>query len=223
METVIQIKDLKKDYNSAQKKVEVLKGINLTVKEGEFISIMGPSGSGKSTLLYLMGGLETPTEGTIHINNENLSRMNDNKQSVLRSNIIGYVFQFYNLVEHLNVEDNILLPVLINGGKKKDFLERLIELLTTVGLLDKRKSYPRELSGGEQQRVSIARSLINSPLIILADEPIGNLDSKSGKGIMELFKDINKTLGTTIIQVTHSHESAQYGNRIVNVKDGILV
>ncbi|MCK4552111.1 MAG: ABC transporter ATP-binding protein [Tenericutes bacterium] len=223
METVIQIKDLKKDYNSVQKKVEVLKGINLTVKEGEFISIMGPSGSGKSTLLYLMGGLETPTEGTIHINNENLSRMNDNKQSVLRSNIIGYVFQFYNLVEHLNVEDNILLPVLINGGKKKDFLERLIELLTTVGLLDKRKSYPRELSGGEQQRVSIARSLINSPLIILADEPIGNLDSKSGKGIMELFKDINKTLGTTIIQVTHSHESAQYGNRIVNVKDGILV
>lgn len=223
METIIEIKDLKKDYNSNQKKVQVLKGINLTVKEGEFISIMGPSGSGKSTLLYLMGGLEAPTTGSIHINNKDLSEMNDKTQSTLRSNTIGYVFQFYNLVEHLNVEDNILLPVLINGGKKKDYKIRLESLLDTVGLSDKRTYYPKELSGGEQQRVSIARSLINNPLIILADEPIGNLDSKTGQGIMELFKDINQTLGTSIIQVTHSLESAQYGNRIVNVMDGILV
>jgi len=222
METIIRIEDLKKDYNSVQKKVEVLKGINLEVKEGEFISIMGPSGSGKSTLLYLMGGLEIPTSGRIQIENQDISMMNDKKQSSMRLNSIGFVFQFYNLVEHLNVEDNILLPIMINGGKKKDYMAKLRDLLDKVGLSNKNESYPRELSGGEQQRVSIARALINSPKIILADEPIGNLDSKTGKEIMELFRDINKTMGTSIIQVTHSLDSAQYGTRIVNVKDGIL-
>jgi len=222
METIIRIEDLKNDYNSVQKKVEVLKGINLEVKEGEFISIMGPSGSGKSTLLYLMGGLEIPTSGRIQIENQDISMMNDKKQSSMRLNSIGFVFQFYNLVEHLNVEDNILLPIMINGGKKKDYMAKLRDLLDKVGLSNKNESYPRELSGGEQQRVSIARALINSPKIILADEPIGNLDSKTGKEIMELFRDINKTMGTSIIQVTHSLDSAQYGTRIVNVKDGIL-
>ena len=222
METIIRIENLKKDYNSVQKKVHVLKGINLEVKEGEFISIMGPSGSGKSTLLYLMGGLETATDGNVFIDNEDIGTMNDKKQSNMRLTNIGFVFQFYNLVEHLNVEDNILLPVMINGGKRKDYVEKLRNILAKVGLRDKKYAYPRELSGGEQQRVSIARALINEPKIILADEPIGNLDSKTGKEIMELFSDINKTMNTSIVQVTHSLESAKYGSRIVNVKDGIL-
>lgn len=222
MEKIIRVKNLKKDYSNALKKVEILKGINLEVNKGEFISIMGPSGSGKSTLLYLMGGLEVPTEGTIFIENDDISKMNDRKQSDMRLNNIGFVFQFYNLVEHLSVEDNILLPVMINGSKKKDYIEKLNQILLKVGLIEKRSSYPRELSGGEQQRVSIARALINSPKIILADEPIGNLDSKTGIEIMELFKDINKTMGTSIVQVTHSLASAQYGTRIVNVKDGFL-
>lgn len=222
MKTIIKIENLKKDYNSVQKKVEVLKGINLEVQEGEFISIMGPSGSGKSTLLYLMGGLEVPTDGNVFVDSENISSLSDKLQSGLRLNKIGFVFQFYNLVEHLNVEDNILLPVLINGGKKKTFELKLQNILEKVGLADKKHAYPRELSGGEQQRVSIARALINDPKIILADEPIGNLDSKTGNEIMQLFKDINRTMGTSIVQVTHSLESAKYGTRIVNVKDGLL-
>ena len=222
MNSIIKIEDLKKDYNSVQKKVKVLKGINLDIKEGEFVSIMGPSGSGKSTLLYLIGGLEVPTSGSIFIENNDISHMSDKRQSLMRLTNIGFVFQFYNLVEHMNVEDNILLPVLINGGNKKDFASKLNQILKKVGLFDKKEAYPRELSGGEQQRVSIARALINSPKIILADEPIGNLDSKTGKEIMDLFKDINKTMGTSIVQVTHSLESAKYGTRVVNVKDGIL-
>ena len=222
MNSIIKIEDLKKDYNSVQKKVKVLKGINLDIKEGEFVSIMGPSGSGKSTLLYLIGGLEVPTSGSIFIENNDISHMSDKRQSLMRLTNIGFVFQFYNLVEHMNVEDNILLPVLINGGNKKDFTSKLNQILKKVGLFDKKEAYPRELSGGEQQRVSIARALINSPKIILADEPIGNLDSKTGKEIMDLFKDINKTMGTSIVQVTHSLESAKYGTRVVNVKDGIL-
>lgn len=222
MNSVIKIENLKKDYNSVQKKVEVLKGINLDIKEGEFISIMGPSGSGKSTLLYLMGGLEVPTSGSVHIEDNDISKMSDKEQSKMRLTNIGFVFQFYNLVEHMNVEDNILLPVLINGGKRKDYINKVKQILIKVGLYNKKDSYPRELSGGEQQRISIARALINSPKIILADEPVGNLDSKTGKEIMELFKEINETMGTSIVQVTHSLESAKYGSRIVNVKDGLL-
>lgn len=220
---IIEVKNLKKSYNSNQVKVDVLKDVNLDVLEGEFISIMGPSGSGKSTLLYLIGGLEVASGGNVYIKSQDLASLSDKKQSILRSNDIGFVFQFYNLVEHLNVEDNIMLPVVIKGGKKKNYLKKLNELLEIVGLSDKKGSYPRELSGGEQQRVSIARALINSPKIILADEPIGNLDSKTGKGIMELFSDIHQKTNTTIIQVTHSEKAAEYGTRIVRVQDGRLV
>jgi len=223
MEAVIKLEGLRKTYNSSQMELEVLKGIDLSIKDGEFVSIMGPSGSGKSTLLYLIGGLEKPTSGNVFIDNELLSELSDKKESLIRQNKIGFVFQFYNLVAHLNVEENIMLPILVNGGKKKDYKTQLNMLLEKVGLNDKRKAYPRELSGGQQQRVAIARALINSPKIILADEPIGNLDSKTGKEIMELFTDINKTLNTVIIQVTHNKESANYGSRIINVKDGRLV
>ena len=223
METIIKLEGLRKTYNSSQYEVEVLKGIDLSIKAGEFVSIMGPSGSGKSTLLYLIGGLEQPSSGNVYIENELLSELSDKQESLVRQNSIGFVFQFYNLVQHLNVEENIMLPILVSGGKKKDYVDQLNMLIEKVGLNDKRKAYPRELSGGQQQRVAIARALINSPKIILADEPIGNLDSKTGKEIMELFKDINKTLNTVIIQVTHSKESADYGSRIIYVKDGKLV
>lgn len=222
MEKVIEIRDLNKTYQTEELTVDVIKNMNLEVYDGEFVSIMGPSGSGKSTLLYLMGGLEKPTTGEVRIQNKNIHRMKDAEESSLRCNSIGFVFQFYNLVPHLTVEDNILLPVLINGGKRKNYIRRLEHLLEVVGLKDKRNTYPTRLSGGQQQRVAIARALINNPDIILADEPIGNLDSKTGTEIMELFKRINKEEGKTIIQVTHSKEAAQYGNRIIYVRDGLL-
>ncbi len=220
MEKIIELSDLNKTYQNEDVLVDVIKNVNLDIYEGEFVSIMGPSGSGKSTLLYLIGGLEKPTSGNINIAHKSLQKLNDAQESALRLNTLGFVFQFYNLVPHLSVEDNILLPVLLNGGKKKDYKDRLKHLLEVVGLTDKRKSYPTKLSGGQQQRVAIARALINNPNILLADEPIGNLDSKTGTEIMELFRKINQQEGTTIIQVTHSKESAEYGNRILYVKDG---
>ncbi|HKL98556.1 MAG TPA: ABC transporter ATP-binding protein [Mobilitalea sp.] len=222
MEKVIELKKLNKTYKNEELTVDVIKNINLDIYKGEFVSIMGPSGSGKSTLLYLMGGLEKPTTGSIMVQNEYLEKMRDTQESAMRCNSIGFVFQFYNLVPHLTVEDNILLPVLLNGGRKKAYADRLKHLLKVVGLTDKRKTYPTRLSGGQQQRVAIARALINDPDIILADEPIGNLDSKTGTEIMELFRMINQKEGKTVIQVTHSKEAALYGNRIINVKDGEL-
>lgn len=222
MKPIIEIKDLHKTYNSNHVEFEVLKGINLTILEGEFVSIMGPSGSGKSTLLYLMGGLEVPNNGSVSIHGKNIHELSDKSQSALRQEEIGFVFQFYNLVPHLSVIENILLPVLIVGKKRKDYYKMALELLKTVDLQEKAESYPSELSGGQQQRVAIARALINSPKIILADEPIGNLDSVSGTEIMNLFKHINDTFNTCIVQVTHSKESAQYGSRIIRVKDGKL-
>jgi putative ABC transport system ATP-binding protein len=222
MEKAIELKELNKTYQNEDVAVEVIKNINLDIYKGEFVSIMGPSGSGKSTLLYLMGGLEKPTSGVVTVSNCRLNEMNDTLESSLRRNSIGFVFQFYNLVPHLTVEDNILLPVLLNGGRKRNYKERLKHLLEVVGLTQKQKSYPTRLSGGQQQRVAIARALINNPDILLADEPIGNLDSKTGDDIMSLFKKINQEEGKTIIQVTHSRESAQYGNRIILVRDGAI-
>ena len=222
MEKVIELRNLNKTYQTEELTVDVIKDMNLEVYDGEFVSIMGPSGSGKSTLLYLMGGLEKPTTGEVKIQNKALHRMKDSEESSLRCRSIGFVFQFYNLVPHLTVEDNILLPVLINGGRRKNYRNRLEHLLEIVGLKDKRNTFPTRLSGGQQQRVAIARALINNPDIILADEPIGNLDSKTGTEIMELFDRINKEEGKTIIQVTHSKEAAQYGNRIIYVRDGLL-
>lgn len=222
MEKIIELKELNKTYQNDDVTVDVIKNIDLDIYKGEFVSIMGPSGSGKSTLLYLMGGLEKPTSGTVMIDNNVFQEMKDAKESELRRKSIGFVFQFYNLIPHLTVEDNIILPVLLNGGKKKDCKERLSHLLEIVGLKDKRRSYPSRLSGGQQQRVAIARALINNPDIILADEPIGNLDSKTGNEIMELFKKINLKEGKTIVQVTHSKESALYGDRIIYVRDGEL-
>lgn len=220
MSSVVEIIDLYKTYKLGAVDVEVLKGINLSIQSGEFVSIMGPSGSGKSTLLYLIGGLDKPTSGSVKIKGKELAVMNDRDESLMRRRDIGFVFQFYNLIPNLNVEENIMLPILLDGKKIKDYKNKLDELLEIVALSDRRYHTPRELSGGQQQRVAIARALINEPDVILADEPIGNLDSKSGTEIMLLLKKINKEKGKTVIQVTHSREVAEYGNRIINVRDG---
>ena len=214
--------NLIKEFGEKDNTVRVLDDIDIEIKDGEFVSLMGPSGSGKSTLLYLVGGLDKPTKGKVLINGKDISKLSDNEMSKLRRNI-GFVFQFYNLVQNLTVEENIMLPVVMNGEKESNYKERLDYILKTIGLEDKRKSLPKELSGGQQQRVSIARAVILNPSIIFADEPIGNLDSKSGKEVMELFKKINEEEHITILQVTHSEESAKYGNRIIRLKDGKIV
>jgi putative ABC transport system ATP-binding protein len=220
MQAIIEAVSLNKTYKLGSLDVEVLKDINLTIDSGEFVSIMGPSGSGKSTLLYLIGGLDKPTSGSVRIKGSELSDMKDKQQSIMRRRDIGFVFQFYNLIPNLNVEENVMLPVLLDGKKLKDHRNKLDEILEVVGLSDRRGHTPRELSGGQQQRVAIARALVNEPDIILADEPIGNLDTKTGMEVMELLQRINREKGKTIVQVTHSKEAADYGNRIINVRDG---
>lgn len=220
MGKIISVKNLNKNFGENGNTTKVLKNISLEIEKGEFVSLMGASGSGKSTLLYLIGGLDKPTEGAVYINEKDINNMKEKEKAKLRREDIGFVFQFYNLVQNLTVEENIMLPVIMDGKKQKDYKEKLDELLKIVGLEDKRKTLPKQLSGGQQQRVSIARAVILNPSIILADEPIGNLDSKSGKEVMELFKKINKEKNITILQVTHSKEAAEYGNRIINLKDG---
>lgn len=220
MGVIIEALDLCKTYKLGEVDIEVLKDVNFEINQGEFVSLMGPSGSGKSTLLYLLGGLDKPTSGSIRIKGRELSAMEDKEQSEMRRSQIGFVFQFYNLVPNLNLEENIMLPILLDGKKLKENKSKLDEILELVGLSDRRKHTPRELSGGQQQRVAIARALVNEPDIILADEPTGNLDSKTGTEILELFKRINEEKNKTIVQVTHSNEAAGYSTRLINVKDG---
>lgn len=221
--SIIEVNNLNKTFKVGKESVQVLKNINFNVQEGEFISIMGPSGGGKSTLLYLLGGLDKPTSGTVKIDGKDISRIKKKEISWMRRNKMGFVFQFYNLVPNLNVEDNIMLPVILNSKKLKDYNKKLDEILDIIGMQDKRKLTPRELSGGQQQRVAIARALIFEPEIIFLDEPIGNLDSKTGTEIMKLFKKINQEYGKTLIQVTHSAEAAKYGTSIINLIDGEIV
>lgn len=220
MGNIIETINLCKSYRLASDEINVLSDININIENAEFVSIMGPSGSGKSTLLYLLGGLDSPTSGSIKINGKELAVMKDKEQSIMRRRDIGFVFQFYNLIPNLNVEENIMLPILLDGKKMKDYKDKLNEILNIVELSDRRRHTPRELSGGQQQRVAIARALINEPEVILADEPIGNLDSKTGTEVMKLFKRINNYNNKTIVQVTHSIEAAEYGQRIIHVRDG---
>ena len=220
---IIEVKDVCKVFGSKENSNTVLDNVSLNIEKGEFVSLMGESGSGKSTLLYLIGGLDKPTSGNIFIDGKDINAIKEKELAVLRRKDIGFVFQFYNLVQNVTVEENIMLPVIMDGRKEKDYKERLEEILDIVGLKEKRKSLPNQLSGGQQQRVSIARAIILSPEVILADEPIVNLDSKSGEDVMNLFKTINKEEGITILQVTHSEESAKYGNRIIRLKDGKIV
>ena len=212
-----------KNFRLGDTVTEVLKDVSLRVMPGEFVSIMGPSGSGKSTLLYILGGLDTPTGGRVLLNGTDISSFGDVKMSVLRRRNIGFVFQFYNLIPNLNVEENIMLPLLLDGQKMERCKDRLDRILDMVGLSDRRRHTPRELSGGQQQRVAIARALIGNPGILFADEPTGNLDSKSGADIMSLLREINRSTGQTIIMVTHSPEAAKSSSRIITVRDGSIV
>lgn len=222
MNKVIDAKGICKEFIIGKSREQVLKQISFQVRQGEFLSVMGPSGCGKSTLLYILGGLDLPTGGEVYSFGRSYKDMSEKEKSKMRRTKIGFVFQFYNLVPNLNVEDNILLPILLDGKKIKDYENPLSEILEITGLTERRKFKPRELSGGQQQRVAIARALLFGPELILADEPIGNLDSKSGIEIMELFKKINREMGKTLIQVTHSEEAALYGTRLIRMKDGVI-
>lgn len=215
-------KHVVKDFRLGNTTTKVLKDISLQVMQGEFVSIMGPSGSGKSTLLYILGGLDAPTSGHVLLNGTDISRFGDEKMSRIRRQKIGFVFQFYNLIPNLNVEENIMLPLLLDGKKMSGYKKQLDQILKTVGLTDRRKHTPRELSGGQQQRVAIARALIGSPEILFADEPTGNLDSRTGAEIMGLLREINRSSGQTIIMVTHSPEAAKSSSRVITVQDGII-
>jgi putative ABC transport system ATP-binding protein len=220
MNKIIEVNNVSKTFGKGDNVNQVLKGAEMSVEQGEFVSLMGASGSGKSTLLYLIGGLDRNFQGNISLCGEDIGSMKDKKLSDLRLRNMGFVFQFYNLVMNLNVTDNILLPQIINGKKKSELKEDLEAILEITGLTEKRKAMPNTLSGGQQQRVAIARAVIGNPSIILADEPTGNLDAASTKEIMELFQKLNKEKGLTILQVTHSEQCAEYGTRIVRIEDG---
>ena len=225
MENVIEVKNLSKTFGTKNNINKVLDDLSMEVKKGEFVSLMGSSGSGKSTLLYLIGGLDRDFEGDITIDGESItkSNMKEKKLTDIRLNKMGFIFQFYNLVQNLNVEDNILLPQVVKGASKHSLKKELDEILKITGLTEKKRAMPATLSGGQQQRVAIARAMIGKPDIILADEPTGNLDSKSTTEIMELFRKVNQELGITILQVTHSDECAEYGTRTVRLKNGKTV
>lgn len=220
--SMITVRNVNKNYKLGDMDIPVLKNINLIIEKGEFVSIMGPSGSGKSTLLYLLGGLEAVTQGTIEINSNNIVELKDEEQSRMRRREIGFIFQAYNLIPNLTAEENIMMPLLLDGKKKKVLKMELDEILEIVGLTKYRNHTPKQLSGGQQQRVAIARAVITNPDIIFADEPIGNLDSVTGKGILALLSKINRERHTTIVMVTHSEESTKYGTRVIRLKDGMI-
>jgi len=219
---VIEAINVNRSFAVGKETAHVLKDINLTVEDGEFVSIMGPSGGGKSTLLYLLGGLDMPTSGKVSVNGVDLSTLKDKELCKMRNEDVGFVFQFYNLVPNLNVEDNISLPLMISGKSRSEYKDKLDECLKIIGMENKRKLTPRELSGGQQQRVAIARALVFEPKILFLDEPIGNLDTKTGMRIMELFRDINQKYHKTIVQVTHSEAAAQFGSKLVKLVDGTI-
>lgn len=216
--SVLEINDLKKYYGKDESLVKALDGINLTVKKGEFIAIVGSSGSGKSTLLNMIGGLDTPSEGTVIVDGKEISKMEDEDQTIFRRRQIGFIFQNYNLVPMLNVYENIILPIELDGDEiNKKFIDNIIDLLH---LESKTKSYPNMLSGGQQQRVAIARALASKPSIILADEPTGNLDSKTGQEVLGLLKVTAEKFNQTIVMITHNLEIAQLADRIIRIEDG---
>ncbi len=223
MNTIIEVNNVSKAFGKNTSLNQVLDNACMYVGEGEFVSLMGASGSGKSTLLYLIGGLDREFDGKISLCGKDIGSLKDRELSKLRLQNMGFVFQFYNLVMNLNVEDNILLPATINGKKRSELKKDLDDILSITGLTEKRKAMPATLSGGQQQRVAIARALLGNPAVILADEPTGNLDSKSTKEIMELFARLNKEKGMTILQVTHSDECAAYGTRTVRSDSGKTV
>lgn len=223
MSNVIEVRNVSKVFGKEENQTKVLNDATFCVKKGEFVSLMGASGSGKSTLLYLVGGLDREFTGSIQLDGREISKMKEKELAKFRLDKIGFVFQFYNLVQNLNVEDNILLPQTVKGKKKSELKDDLEEILKITGLTAKRKAMPGELSGGQQQRVSIARAVLAKPDLILADEATGNLDSKSGKEIMDLFTRLNREKKITILQVTHSADCAAYSDRTILIENGHIV
>ena len=218
---ILRVEDLVKEYANGEKKLVALDDVSLNIKQGEFVSIVGPSGSGKSTLLHIVGGIDKPTSGKVFIGGTDISLLKPDKMTIFRRRNIGIIYQFYNLIPTLNVEDNIVLPLLLDN-KKVDY-KKLDGTIKRLGLENRRKAMPSELSGGEQQRVSIVRALMNEPSIILADEPTGNLDSGASKEILELFKYYNKAYKQTILMVTHDENIALQTERIVELRDGKII
>ena len=218
---IINVKDIKKSYIVGTQEVHALRGINLSVEKGEFISIMGPSGSGKTTLMNIIGCLDTPTSGEYDLNGNQVSQLNDDELARIRNKEIGFVFQSFNLLAKNSTLNNVMLPLKYAGFGKSEAIKKSKEVINKVGLSDRLNHSPAELSGGQQQRVAIARALVNNPSIIFADEPTGNLDSKTGKEVMTLFKELNDN-GQTIILITHEESVAKQSNRIITIKDGLI-
>ena len=218
---MIETKNLIKEYEVGSQKVKALNGINLSVEKGEFISIMGPSGSGKTTLMNIIGGLDTTTNGTYKLNNKSVSQLSDDEVAKIRNEEIGFVFQSFHLLARNSALNNVMLPLKYAGCKESEAIERSKHALEKVGLSDRKDHSPSELSGGQQQRVAIARALVNNPSILFADEPTGNLDSKTGTDVMNLFKDLNNS-GQTIILITHEDSIAEQSNRIITIMDGLI-
>jgi len=224
---MINLKNIKKDYFSGEVATKVLRGISFEIKEGEFVAIMGPSGSGKSTLMNILGLLDTPTSGEYVLDGKNVSELNDDQQAQIRAEKIGFVFQSFNLLPRTTVLRNVMMPLIYN--KKKQFSsrqreERAMKVLDSVGFpRDRWHNLSNHLSGGQIQRVAIARALVNDPVLILADEPTGNLDSKTGEVVLKTFQELNRREGRTIILITHESELAAYANRCITIRDGQIV
>ena len=221
MQGIIHIENLTKNYFLGRQVVEVLKGITLDIYKNEYVALMGPSGSGKSTLMNILGCLDTPTSGTYILNGKDVSRTTDNDLADVRNQEIGFVFQQFNLLPRLTAAENVALPLVYAGVPKKQRTERALEVLRMVDLADRSHHKPNEMSGGQNQRVAIARALVNNPAIILADEPTGNLDSKTSHEIMNIFGEIHAS-GNTVILVTHEEDISNFAHRIVRLKDGII-
>ena len=218
---ILETKDLRKIYGSGDTEVRALDGVNLSVENGEFVAIVGISGSGKSTLLHMLGGLDRPTEGTVTVDGKNIFELKDEALTIFRRRKIGFVFQSYNLVPVLNVYENIVLPIQLDGRKVDEtFIQQIVKTLGLDGRLD---ALPNQLSGGQQQRVAIARALAAAPAIILADEPTGNLDSRTSQDVLGLLKVTSQKFSQTIVMITHNEEIAQLADRIIRIEDGRIV
>lgn len=223
MEVLVMVEDLWKIYRVEDLEYPALRGVNMEVYEGEFLAVVGPSGSGKSTLLHIIGGLDTPTKGRVVVEGSDISGFRSGKLADYRNKMVGFIFQFYNLLPYLRAVENVELPMAIANVNPSRRRDRALELLSLVGLGDKAFKRPTELSGGEQQRVAIARSLINEPRLILADEPTGNIDSSSARAIMEIFRRLVYERGVSIVMVTHNLELIRFCDRVIKLKDGQII